>query len=164
MNAPHIRLATEADLAAINAIYNHYVEHSTCTYQLAPESEAARLAWFYRHGAAHPVTVAEAAGEVLGWASLNVFNPREAYARTVENSVYIHHEHHRRGLGRAMLADLIARARALDHHTIIAGISAEQTASIRLHLGFGFEEIGRLRQVGFKHGQWLDVVSMQLML
>ena len=161
---PHIRLATEADLPAINAIYNHYVAHSTCTYQLAPESAGARLAWFHRRDVAHPVTVAEIGGEVVGWASLNVFNPREAYARTVENSVYIHHRHHRRGLGRAMLADLIARARALDHHTIIAGISAEQTASLRLHAGFGFEKIGRLREVGFKHGQWLDVVSMQLML
>jgi phosphinothricin acetyltransferase len=164
MIVPHIRLATEADLGAINAIYNHYVEHSTCTYQLAPESAEARLAWFHRHGAAHPVTVAEMAGEIVGWASLNVFNPREAYARTVENSVYIHHQHHRQGLGRAMLADLIARARALDHHTIIAGISAEQTASVRLHEEVGFVEIGRLREVGFKHGQWLDVVSMQLML
>ena len=161
---PHIRPATEADLAAINAIYNHYVEHSTCTYQLAPETAEARLAWFRRHGVAHPVTVAEVADEVVGWASLNVFNPREAYARTVENSVYIHHQHHRRGLGRAMLADLIARARARDHHTIIAGISAEQTASMRLHEVFGFVEIGRLREVGFKHSQWLDVVSMQLML
>ena len=161
---PHIRLATAADLAAINAIYNHYVAHSTCTYQLAPETAEARLAWFRRHGAAHPVTVAEVDGEVVGWASLNVFNPREAYARTVENSVYIHHQYHRRGLGRALLADLIARARALDHHTIIAGASAEQTASIELHRAFGFVEIGRLREVGFKHGQWLDVVSLQLML
>lgn len=161
---PQIRLASAADLAAINAIYNHYVAHSTCTYQLAPESAEARLAWFQRHDAAHPITVAEADGEVVGWASLNVFHPREAYARTVENSVYIHHAHHRRGLGRALLADLIARARALAHHTIIAGISAEQTASIRLHEAFGFVEIGRLREVGFKHGQWLDVVSMQLLL
>lgn len=164
MNTPHIRPATEADLAAVNAIYNHYVEHSTCTYQLAPESEEARLAWFHRHGGTHPVTVVEVGGEVVGWASLNVFNPREAYARTVEDSVYIHHAHHRRGLGRAMLADLIARARALGHHTIVAGISSEQTASLRLHVGFGFEKIGQLREVGFKHGQWLDVVSMQLML
>jgi phosphinothricin acetyltransferase len=164
MITPRIRLATEADLEAINAIYNHYVAHSTCTYQLAPESAEARKAWFQKHDAAHPVTVAEVDGKVAGWASLNVFNPREAYARTVENSVYIHHQHHRRGLGRAMLADLIARARALEHHTMIAGVSAEQTASLRLHAAFGFVEIGRLREVGFKHGQWLDVVSMQLML
>ena len=161
---PHIRLATEADLGAINAIYNHYVEHSTCTYQVALEGAAERRAWFHRHGAAHPVTVAEVGGEVVGWASLNVFHPREAFARTVESSVYIHHAHHRRGLGRAMLADLIVRARALGHRTIIAGISAEQTASIRLHAGFGFEQAGELRAVGFKHGQWLDLVSMQLML
>lgn len=162
--APHIRPATEADLGAINAIYNHYVEHSTCTYQVALEGDAERRAWFHRHGAAHPVTVAEVGGEVVGWASLNVFHPREAFARTVESSVYIHHAHHRQGLGRAMLADLIARARALGHRTIIAGISAEQTASIRLHAEFGFEQAGKLRAVGFKHGQWLDLVSMQLML
>lgn len=164
MSTPSIRLAHESDLPAINAIYNHYVAHSTCTYQLAPETDEARLAWFQRHDAAHPITVAEEGGEIVGWGSLNVFNPREAYARTVENSVYIRHDQRGRGLGRALLADLVARARALGHHTIIAGISAEQTASLRLHTAFGFEEIGRLREVGFKHGQWLDVVSLQLML
>ncbi len=159
-----IRAATEADLPAINAIYNYNVEHSTCTYQMAPETAEARLAWFRRHDTLHPVTVVEDAGEILGWASLNVFNAREAYARTVENSVYIRHDQQRRGLGRALLADLIARARSLGHHTILAGISSDQVPSIALHEAFGFAPCGHLREVGYKHDRWLDVLTLQLLL
>jgi phosphinothricin acetyltransferase len=159
-----VRLATEADLTAINAIYNHYVAHSTCTYQITPETAEARLAWFRRHGPEHPVTVAEVDGGIVGWGSLNSFHPREAYSRTVDNSIYVRHDRQREGIGQALLADLIDRARALGHHTIIAGISAEQAPSIALHTRFGFEEMGRLREVGWKHGQWLDVISMQLRL
>lgn len=164
MNALSVRLALDSDLPAINSIYNHYVEHSTCTYQLEAETEAARLAWFQKRTSAHPVTVAEMDGEVVGWASLNRFHERGAYDRTVDNSIYIRHDRHRRGIGRALLTDQIARARALGHHTLLAGISAEQVASIQLHLTFGFVEAGRLREVGYKHGQWLDVVWMQLLL
>ena len=159
-----IRLAHAGDLAAINAIYNHYVLHSTCTYQLAPESDGARRAWFQAHGKEHPVTVAESAGEVVGWASLNRYHPREAYARTVENSIYVRHDRQRRGIGRALLADQIERARQLGHHTILALISAEQAASIALHEAFGFQKAAHLRELGWKQGQWLDVVFMQLLL
>jgi phosphinothricin acetyltransferase len=82
----------------------------------------------------------------------------------VENSVYVHPEWQRRGIGRALLQDLIVRARALGHHTIIAGISADQTASVALHEGHGFVKAGHLREVGYKFGQWLDVVTYQLLL
>jgi L-amino acid N-acyltransferase len=160
----HIRLARETDLAAINAIYNHYVLHSTCTYQLTPESDAARLAWFRGRGKEHPVTVAESAGEVVGWASLNRYHLREAYARTVENSIYVRHDWQRRSIGRALLADQIERARALGHHTILAGISAEQTPSIGLHAAFGFQKVAHFRELGWKQDQWLDVIFMQLLL
>jgi phosphinothricin acetyltransferase len=164
MPASIIRLATEADLPAINAIYNHYVAHSTCTYQLTPETEEQRLKWFRAHDARHPVTVAVVEGVVVGWASLNVYHPREAYARTVDNSIYIHPEHHRRGHGRALLADQIERARTLGHHVFLAGVSAEQTPSVALHTSFGFEQVAHFRELGFKHGQWLDVLYFQLML
>ena len=159
-----IRPALESDLAAINAIYNHYVLHSTCTYQVTPETDAARLAWFHARGEAHPVTVAEIDGEVAGWASLNRYHPREAYARTVENSVYVRHDRHRSGIGRALLSDLIERARKLGHHTILAGVSAEQEASVALHEAFGFQKAAHLRELGWKQGEWLDVVFLQLML
>lgn len=161
---PIARLATEADLPAINAIYNHYVVHATCTYQITPESEEARRAWFHEHDREHPVTVAEVDGEVVGWGSLNVFHRREAYAGTVDNSVYIHPGWQRRGLGRLLLQDLIRRARELGHHTMIAGVSAEQEPSVGLHAAHGFVKVGQIREVGYKHGQWLDVITMQLML
>ncbi len=155
---------TESDLDAVNAIYNHYVLRSTCTYQLEPETEAARVAWFHDHGPAHPLLVAEHAGRVVGWASLSPFHSRCGYARTVENSVYVDRDFHRRGIGGALLAELVARARTLGHHAVIAGIDAEQTGSVALHARLGFVEAGRLREVGYKLGRWLDVVYMQLLL
>ena len=106
-----IRLAHEEDLPAINAIYNHYVEHCTCTYQTVPETAEARRAWFRGHEPRHPVTVAELDGEVVGWAALNIYNARGAYEHTVEDSVYVRHDRHGRGIGRALLSDLITRAR-----------------------------------------------------
>ena len=160
-NAIQIRLATAADLGLINAIYNYYVQSSTCTYQEEPSTEAERAAWFAERGAEHPVTVAEAGGEVVGWGSLSRFKSRSAYRRTVENSVYVRHDQHRRGVGAALLADLINRAAALGHHVIIAGIDAEQTPSVAIHQRFGFKHVGHLREVGFKFGRWLDVIYMQ---
>jgi len=158
-----IRPATPADLPAINEIYNHYVLHSTCTYQEEPSTAAEREVWLAAHSPAHPVTVAEEGGRVVGWASLSPFHPRSAYRRTVENSVYVRHDCQGHGIGSALLADSIDRAKALGHHTIIAGIDREQATSIALHRKFGFEQVAHLREVGFKFGRWLDVVYMQKM-
>jgi L-amino acid N-acyltransferase len=159
-----VRLATESDLAAINEIYNHYVLHSTCTYQEEPESIEDRRHWFAHHGTQHPVTVAETNSKVIGWGSLSAYHARSAYRRTVENSVYVHHESHRRGMGSILLADLIARSRALGQRAIIAGIDADQAASIALHAKFEFQQVGHFKQVGFKFGRWLDVIYMELLL
>ncbi|HZV35889.1 MAG TPA: GNAT family N-acetyltransferase, partial [Verrucomicrobiae bacterium] len=106
-----IRPAIESDLAAINEIYNHYVLHSTCTYQEEPETIEARREWFRHHGEKHPVIVADRDGLVLGWGSLSAYHPRSAYRRTVENSIYVHHQFHRHGIGSLLLGDLILRAR-----------------------------------------------------
>jgi L-amino acid N-acyltransferase YncA len=162
--ALRIRLAGTADLEAIRDIYNHYVLGSTCTYQNVPDTADERAAWFAAHDEAHPVTVAEQVGQVIGWGALSVFRGRWGYRHTVENSVYVHHEHHGRGIGRALLGDLIERARGLGHHTMVAGISADQTGSITLHHKFGFVTVGHLKEVGHKFGYWLDVVYVQKML
>lgn len=159
-----IRPATESDLVAINDIYNHYVLHSTCTYQEEPESLENRRQWFQHHGRQHPVIVSESDGQLTGWGSLSAFHQRSAYRHTVENSVYIHHNHHRRGIGSLLLQELITRARNLGHRAIIAGIDADQAASVALHQKFHFEHVGRLKHVGFKHGRWLDVIYMELLL
>src|SRR5437016_5173118 len=122
MCAPLIRLATESDLVAINEIYNWYVPRSTCTYQEEPEPIEARRQWFQMHhtNPRHPVTVAEVNGEIVGWGSLSDYRERSAYRFTCEDSVYVRHDMHGRGIGSAILADLIERARRLDYRTIIA--------------------------------------------
>jgi L-amino acid N-acyltransferase len=165
MNTPcALRPATESDLVAINDIYNHYVLHSTCTYQEEPEPLDGRRKWFSHHGDKYPVIVAATEGHVVGWGSLSAFHERSAFRRTVENSIYVHHQHHRRGIGSLLLQDLIVRARSLGYRAIIAGIDGEQTASVALHAKFHFEKVGHLKQVGFKFGRWLDVIYMELCL
>lgn len=168
MSSPLLRLATDADLQAINDIYNYYVPRSTCTYQLEPETIDDRQSWFREHPAdRYPVVVAEfpgKPGEVAGWGSLSKFRPRAAYAPTVEASVYIRHDMHRRGLGRAILLDLIERARALGFHSVIGGASADQTASVALQESLGFVRVAHFKEVGRKFDRWLDVIYLQLML
>jgi L-amino acid N-acyltransferase YncA len=159
-----IRDAREGDLAAIDSIYNHYVMNATCTWQCEPGTAAQRRLWFAAHDAEHPVTVAVLDGEVVGWGSLSIYNVREGYRFTVENTVYVRHDRQRRGIGRALLADLIERAAALGHRTVVASISADQPASIALHRAAGFSDAGRLKLVGYKFGQWLDCVYLQKML
>ena len=159
-----IRPATEAALVAINDIYNHYVLHSTCTYQGELETMDGRREWFAKHGPTQPVTVALFEGRVVGWGSLSPYHSRCAYRHTVENSVYVHPEHHRRGIGSALLGDLIERARTIGHRVIIAAIDADQTASVAIHVKFGFREVGHFEQVGNKFGRWLDVIYMELLL
>ena len=152
----------ESDLAAINDIYNHYVSVSTCTYQEQPETMDNRRHWFRHHGERHPITVASENDQVIGWGSLSPYHERSAYRYTVENSVYVHHEHHRRGIGSLLLEDLIGRCRHLGHRVIIAAIDGEQTASVAMHTKFQFEKVGHLRRIGFKFRRWLDVIYMEL--
>jgi phosphinothricin acetyltransferase len=170
-----IREATGVDLAAIDDIYNHYVTSSTSTFQVDPTTPEERRAWFADHGPDHPVVVLEddgrsvggprvAGGRILGWASLNPYNPREAYGRTVELSVYVREGHQRRGIGRALVSELLDRARASRHHVVLAQVAADQSASLGLHRSLGFREVGRLTEVGFKFGRWLDVVLFDRIL
>jgi L-amino acid N-acyltransferase len=164
MDGLTIRPADSGDLNVINDIYNHYVLTSTATYQVQPEPIEGRRAWFAAHDEQHPIIVAELDRRVLGWGSLSRVSEREAYDRSVSNSVYINHDHHRRGIGAAVLGELIELAREAGHHTIIAGIDSEQVPSLGLHERFGFVPVARLREVGYKFDRWLDRIDMQLML
>jgi phosphinothricin acetyltransferase len=165
-NSPPIqgRLAAYSDLTAIRDIYNYYVLNSTCTFQVEPDTEAERLAWFQEHGELHPVLVAECDGVVVGWGSLSTWNKRAAYARTVEASVYVRSDQQRRGVGRVLLVALIDRARTLGHHVLIGGACTEQAGSIALQESLGFERVACFRQVGHKFGRWLDVAYFQIVL
>ena len=169
-----IRAATGVDLAAIDDIYNHYVETSTSTFQVAPTTPEERRAWFAAHGPDHPVLVFEdeelasgprvAGARILGWASLNRYHPREAYGRTVDLSVYVRDGHRGRGIGRALVRELLDHAAEVGHHVVLAQVAADQAPSLAMHRSLGFREVGVLREVGFKFDRWLDVVLLDRLL
>jgi phosphinothricin acetyltransferase len=159
-----LRLVTPADLASVAAIYDHYVEHSVCTFATEPTSIAYWHDWLDEHTGAHPAIVAAREGTIVGWGSLSTWNSRCAYRHTVEDSVYVHAGCHGQGIGRAILSRLVELARDLRHRSVIAQIADHQPASEGLHASLGFQEAGCLRNVGFKFDRWVDVVLWQLEL
>ena len=164
-----IRPATADDLPAILAIYNDAILTTTAVYQYQPHTLAMRAAWLadkQAHG--FPVLVATHAdvhgATVIGFSALGSFRAAAAYHYTVENSVYVAAEWRGQGVGRLLLAPLIDAARAMDAHSIIAVIDADNAVSVRLHRAFGFVEAGHFRQVVYKFGRWLDLKFLQLVL
>jgi L-amino acid N-acyltransferase YncA len=163
----HLRDAGPGDLPEIAGIYGHYVQTSRCTFEEVPPAPAemgARLETI--RGAGLPWRIAAAPdGAVLGYAYAGRFRPRSAYRYTIENSVYIAPGQINRGLGAALMRDLIRNCTALGYRQMLAviGDSANE-ASIRLHARLGFRTIGHEVAVGMKFGQWVDVVLMQLAL
>lgn len=158
-----VRPATTDDLAAITRIYGHAVVHGTASFELEPPDQiemAKRFALIVDAGFVY--LVAEQSGVVVGYAYISAYRPRPAYRFSVENSIYIAPEAKRRGVGQALLFQLIERCTALGFRQMIAVIGdSAQTASIGLHRSQGFTMCGTVRNVGFKHGRWLDQVLMQ---
>jgi phosphinothricin acetyltransferase len=163
MTAVSIRPATQADIPTITRIYQHAVRHGTASFELEPpdEAEMARRQRVLFDGG-YPYLVAEADGAVLGYAYAGPYRARPAYHWSVENSIYVDAQAHRRGIGRMLLERLIAEAQACGFRQMIAVIGdSDQTPSIALHRALGFEMVGTLKHVGFKFGRWLDTVLMQ---
>ncbi len=157
-----IRPFAWSDVPAITIIYRHYVERSTATFDLEAPGETF-MAEKFGHMAelGHPVVVATHDGEVLGYAYASIYRPRPAYRFTCENTVYCAPEAQQRGIGTALMNEILARARAFGFRQMIAVITAESAGSIRLHEKLGFREVGRYEAVGFKFDRWLDIVHMQ---
>ena len=159
-----IRPASATDIPAITRIYAHAVEHGTASFELTPpdEAEMARRMGDLT-GKGYPYLAAESDGALAGYAYAGPYRTRPAYRPTVEDSVYIAPDMHRRGVGRALLAALIEATAARGFRQMIAviGDSTRQVPSIGLHEALGFRHIGILQDVGFKHGRWLDSVLMQ---
>lgn len=164
MNACVVRTATKADAPAITELLNHYIETSTSLFILEPQTLEERFAWLEQRSELHPAVVAEIGGTFVGWGALSVHNPRAGYRHSADTSVYVHPDHHRRGVGRAILGELIGRARAVNHHTLIALCCTESRPSIALHEAVGFQKVGELREVGRKFDRWLNVAHLQLIL
>lgn len=158
-----IRPVTPDDIRAITAIYAHAVRHGTASFETEPPDEAemtARRKNLVDSG--YPYLVAEIGGRVAGYAYAGPYRPRIAYRYTVEDSVYIGPDAHRQGIGRLLLAELLAQAEARGFRQMIAVIGdSAQTASIELHRSLGFVPVGTFTSVGYKHGRWLDSVLMQ---
>jgi phosphinothricin acetyltransferase len=164
-----IRLAERRDAEAIRTIYNREVMASTVTFDMVPRTLDEQVQWIDEHSGGHPAVVAEVGAEVggalvVGFGSLTPYRPRPAYATTVENSVYVDPEHQGRGVGKAILDELVRLAADHGFHSVVARIVGGHEASIALHAACGFETVGVEREVGRKFSRWLDVVVMQRML
>jgi len=160
-----IRDAAPDDLPAITAIYDHAVHNGTATYELDAPDLAEMTARFgtLRDGG-FPYIVAEEDGTICGYAYAGPFRARPAYRFIVEDSIYLAPDAQGKGLGRRLLAELIARSAALGFHQLVAviGDGHPRNASVKLHERMGFSHSGRLAGSGYKHGRWLDTVFMQL--
>lgn len=159
-----VRPAHSGDAEAMRAIRNHAIEHSTALWTRTPQSPAEGVAWLAAHLARGSALVAEVEGEVAGFAVYGPWRDLDGFRHTVEDSVYVREGRQGLGIGSALLTALIASAREAGHHVMVAGIEAENTASLRLHERFGFRHAGTVPEVGTKFGRWLDLTLMQLPL
>lgn len=158
-----IRDAVEADLPGIMDIYNDAVANTTAIWNEAVVDLDNRKAWFAaRRERGFPVLVALRGRQVVGYASYGDWRAFDGYRHTVEHSVYVHKDARGTGTGRKLLKALIDRASFNGVHVMIAGIEAENTASIKLHETLGFRVVGRFSEVGIKFGRWLDLTCMEL--
>ncbi len=163
---PTIRPSTEADIAAITAIYQHHVLHGTGTFEIDPPSiadMAARRADVLARNL--PWLVAEKNGEVLGFAYANWFKPRPAYRFSAEDSIYVADAARGMGVGRKLLSELATQAEAAGVRKLLAVIGdSANVGSIGVHRSLGFTDVGVMRSVGWKFGAWRDIVLMEKIL
>jgi L-amino acid N-acyltransferase YncA len=157
-----IRKADIEDLKFVLEIYNEAVLNTVATFDTEPRTMEQQKTWFEHHGDRHPLLVAEDDGEVVGWASLSAWSDRRAYDDTVEISLYVRAENRGRGVGKALMQAVVEAGKAAGLHSIIARIAGGNEASIRLHRSAGFQDIGVMREVGWKFGRRINVHLMQL--
>jgi L-amino acid N-acyltransferase YncA len=160
-----IRSVTPADAPAIAAIYNHYIAHTSVTFEETLLSDADMLARIEALTRQHPwlVSVNEN-GAVQGYAYASPWKTRSAYRHTAEVTVYLHHDAARQGLGRALYTALLAELAQGGYHVALACIALPHEASVGLHEAMGFQKVAHFTEVGRKFDRWLDVGYWQKQL
>jgi L-amino acid N-acyltransferase YncA len=164
MSSVDIRAAEPTDSDAIAAIYNQGIEDRLATLETETRSPEERRRWLAARGPRHPVIVGEVSGHVVGWASLNSFNPRPAYDNVADFSVYVERDWRGRGVGHRLLEALIVRSRELGYHKLVLAAFPFNVAGITLYRRLGFVEVGVYREQGQLDGKWVDVVVMEQLL
>lgn len=159
-----IRAIEEKDIAGCLAIYNHYIEHTTVTFEEKLLTWEAFRERVNRISAKYPYLIAEENDVVLGYAYLDAYNDRSAYRYTADLSIYLAPDCLRRGYGVQLLAAIEEKGRACGLHCLVAIITEENKRSLQFHEKNGYRETGRLYKSGFKFGKWLDVAFLQKML
>ena len=164
MTAIAIRSATEADAAAICVIYNQGIEDRIATLETELRTPAERRQWLSARGPRHPVFVAETEEMVVGWSSLNVYNPRPAYQYVADFSIYIERGWRGKGVGRRLLEHLVEQARALGYNKMMLSAFPFNASGVALYERMGFTRAGVFHEMGQLDGRWVDTLIMEKLL
>ena len=164
MTESRVRLATAADAEAISRIYNQGIEDRVATLETELRTPEERRRWLAGRSPRHPVIVAEANGEVVGWGSLNVLNPREAYRFVADFSVYVERSWRGKGVGKVVLERLIELARQHGFHKMVLSAFPTNAGGMALYEKLGFRTVGIYREQGQLDGRWVDTIIMEKLL
>ena len=159
-----IRTATAGDADVICDIYNEGIVDRLATLETELRTAEERRRWLAARGPRHPVIVATLDGSVVGWASLNAFNPRRAYDHVADFSVYVARRYRGRGIGGRLLDELERLARRFEYHKLVLAAFPHNSAGTRLYVSRGFREVGVYREQGRLDGRWVDVVVMEKLM
>jgi len=159
-----IRPATAADAEAIATIYNQGIEDLVATLETDLRTPDERRQWLAARGPLHPVIVAEAGGQVVGWGSLNVFSPRKAYDSVADFSIYIERGWRGKGVGSRLLTRLIELGRELGYHKLVLSAFPWNTGGMALYQKLGFRTVGIYKEQGRLDGKWVDTIIMEKLL
>jgi L-amino acid N-acyltransferase len=161
-----IKCTYPAHADAILDIFNEAIVNSTALYDYQPRQPESMASWFKTKeiGNFPVIGATNRSNQLLGFASYGTFRNWPAYKYSIEHSVYVHPDHRRKGIGFALMQQLILTATEQQYHTMIGGIDMTNTSSIALHEKLGFKHTGTIQHAGFKFGRWLDLGFYQLLL
>ncbi len=164
MTDVRLRAATAADAEAVCRIYNQGIEDRIATLETGLRTPDERRQWLAARGPRHPVIVAEADGEIVGWGSLNAFNPREAYRFVADFSIYVDRAARGRGVGTVLLTRLVELARQHGYHKMVLSAFPTNAGGMALYEKLGFRTVGIYKEQGQVDGRWVDTIIMERLL